>query len=144
MSEAPASTTVDVMELAQAIKLAVEETAPIKQVHISQYRGKTPWNPTGKRPHERPKLRGEFLQNGRKMYAERMSDREIELLNQIRPGRYVNRKIEVIERVMNDESTIEIRYNNGSPDQRSELKNEVRNLTEMLERIVAEGKPAKK
>jgi hypothetical protein len=132
------------MDLAQAIKLAVEETAPVKQVHVSQYRGKTPWNPTGKKAHERPKLRGEFYQNGQRMFEDRLTEQEIGLLNKIRPGRYVNRKVEVIERQSNGEIAVEIRYSNATPDLRSELKNECRNLVEMLERIIAENKSATK
>lgn len=138
------SANVNVLELAQAIKMVVEETAPVKQVHISQYRPKSPWNPAGKRQHERPHLRGEFLQNGQRMIEDRLSEKEIELLNKIRPGRYINRKVEVIERQSNGEVTVEIRYNNQTADQRSELKNEARNLTEMLQRIVDEAKPEKK
>lgn len=135
---------VDVQELAQAIKSAVQETAPTQQVHISQYRGRTPWNPTGKRPHERPKLRGEFMQNGQRMIADRLSEKEIGLLNQIKPGRYIGRKVEVIERQSNGEVAVEIRYNNATADQRSELKNEFRNLAELCERIIAEHKASAK
>lgn len=140
VNEAPAQTVVDVMDLAQAIKLAVEETAPMKQIHISQYRGKTPWNPTGKRPHERLKLRGEFYQNGHRMVADKLSEKEIELLNQIKPGRYIKRKVEVIERNSGGEVGVEIRYSDATADLRSELKNEFRNITELCERIIAEHK----
>lgn len=142
---AATDSSVNVRELAVALKEAIQETAPVVQEHISRYRGATPFNPSGAQEHERPQLRGTFLQNGSKMSMPFLSDNEINLLNQLKPGRFIGRKVEVVERVENGEVTVEIRYSNGTNEQRLEMKNEVRNLAELLERCIAEaGKPAKK
>lgn len=133
--------SVDVKELAQALKEAIQETAPIQQVHISRYVAKTPFNPTGSKT--RPKLRGLFLQNGGRMVEDRLTNDEITLLNKIRPGRYLDRRVEVIERTENGETSVEIRYSNASMEQRLELKNRARNLKEMLQGILDEQKPSK-
>jgi len=141
-SSVMAEAIVDVSELAQAIKAAVEETAPIKQVHISRYVAKTAFNPTGAK--KRPKLNCTFLQNGYEPPTDKMFDEEIELVNQLRPGRYLDRKVEVIERIEGNERSIELRYSNGTVEQRMEMKNIARSLREMLRLIVSEQKPEKK
>jgi hypothetical protein len=131
---------VDVLELAQALKLAIEETAPIKQVHISRYDAKTPFNPTGRKAHQRPKLTCKFVQNGEPAHASKMFDAEIEAVNKLKPGRYINRKVEVIERFDGGEREIEIRYSNATPQQRMENKNYWGNLTDLVTKILAEQK----
>lgn len=135
-----AEAIVDIGELAQAIKSAVEETAPIKQIHISRYVAKTPFNPTGSK--KRPKLNCTFLQNGGRVHPGRLHNEEIELINQLKPGRYFDRKIEVVERIENGEREIDLRYSNGSIEQRMEMKNVARNLREMLHGILDQQKPA--
>jgi hypothetical protein len=133
----------DIQALANALKGAVEETAPIKQIHISRYVAKTPFNPEGKKKHERSKLKCEFLQNGFKPNVGMLFDAEIDLINQLKPGRYLDRKVEVIERNEAGKRSIELRYDNASIEQRMEMKNVARSLGEMLEKIVAEQKPTK-
>lgn len=135
-----AEAIVDVSELAAAIKSAVEETAPQKQVHISRYTGRTPFNPTGAKRAARPKLNCTFVQNGGKVVASRLFDAEIALINKLKPGRYLDRKVEVVERIENGEKEIELRYSNSSVEQRMEMKNVARSLEEMLTKIIAEQK----
>jgi hypothetical protein len=135
-----AEAIVDVKELAQAIKEAVEETAPIKQVHISRYRAKTPFNPTGAKRAQRPKLNCTFFQNGDKPNPTRLFDEEIELINGLKPGRYINRVVEVVEKIEGGERAVEIRYSNKTPEQRFENKNHFRSLLELLRLIHAEMK----
>ncbi len=134
-----AEAIVDIQELAQAIKTAVEETAPIKQVHISRYKAKTAFNPTGDKKN-RPKLNCTLFQNGGRINPSKLFAREIELVNQVKPGRYLDRKVEIVERIENGEKSIDIRYSNSSVQQRMELKNVFRNLTELLEKVIAEQK----
>lgn len=131
-----AEAIVDISELAQAIKSAVEETAPVKQVHISRYVATTPFNPTGDK--RRVKLTREVFQNGIRVQPEFLHTEEIELLNKVKPGRYIGRRVEVIERGEGEEKNLEFRYRNQSIEQRLELKNHFRNFAEMLRLIVAE------
>jgi len=135
-----AEAIVDIKELAQAIKAAVEETAPIKQIHISRYNAETPFNPKGTKAHLRPKLTCTFLQNGGRVLPSHLFDAEIHLINKVKPGRYINRLVEIVERVENGEREIDLRYSNASAQQRMENKNHWRDLTELLEKVVAEQK----
>lgn len=136
-----AEAIVDVKELAQAIKAAVEETAPIKQVHISRYSAVTPFNPTGKKV--RTKLNCNFTQNGARVNIARLTDEELELINKLKPGRFFERRVEVVERIENGERDIDIRYNNATNEQRMENKNLFRNLRELLQGCVDQQKPVK-
>lgn len=93
---------------------------------------------------ETPKLKRQAWQNDTLLQESTLFDREISLLNRItHSGRYMDRKVEVIC----TEDDVYIRYNNKTPDQRFELKNHFRSLTELLEVVVkaqeAEDKEAK-
>lgn len=132
---------VDIQSLAKAITEAVAEASPVKQVHISRYKAETPWNPTGNK--RRLQMNAKFYQNGSQIRDWHVTDEDIALLNQLKPGRYVDRKVEVIERNENSDRSIEIRYSNETIGQRMELKNHFRNFTELLQSIVTEQKPGK-
>lgn len=132
-----AEAIVDIDKLANAITNAVAEAGPVKQIHISRYTAKTPWNPTGSK--QRPKMRCRFFQNGFEIREAFVTDEDIDRLNKIRPGRYLNRKVEVIQRNEHGNESMELRYSNATIEQRMELKNEARSLSEMLKRIVSEA-----
>lgn len=129
----------DIQALAGAIGQAIEETAPIKQIHISRYKAQTPFNPTGNK--QRPKLNGKYWQNGYPLRPQHMTDEEITLANQIRPGRYFDRIVEVVERHENGEREVEIRYSNATVEQKMNNKNQFRNFKELCEGILTESKP---
>jgi hypothetical protein len=130
----------DIALLAKAITDAVTEASPVKQVHISKYKAITPWNPTG--ALRRPAMNAKFLDNGSEIPDWKVTDEDIALLNQLKPGRYLDRKLEVIERNDNGGArTVEIRYSNKNVGQRMEMKNYGRNFTELLQNIVTEQKP---
>jgi len=71
------------------------EAGPIKQIPISKTKIQTPWNPSGNK--KRPVLRRVTWLNGYRLREIMLSDREIELLNQLRSGRYNNNRWTVIE-----------------------------------------------
>jgi len=141
--------SIDISELAGAISAgivqATNQTGPVKQLPITKYKHKTPWNPTGKKESQRPQFARLYMQNGAQIALWHVTDADVELLNQLRPGRYFDRKVEVVERVgenVGDQACIEIRYNNASADQRFDLKNYFRNFSEMLRLIVEQQKAA--
>jgi len=88
----------------------------------------------------KPSLSRNTFQNGYRLRDEFLVAEEIDLLNKIKkPGRYINRMVEVIIRDEGSEQVLELRYSNKSPDQRFELKNYARSLREICERVLEEG-----
>ena len=93
---------------------------------------KTPWNPEGK---ARLKKRRKFMMNGALCNPDMMTDEELELMSQIRPGRYNNRRWEVIRR---RDKSIDIRYSNATIKHRMELQANAPTLVTMLKQILTE------
>lgn len=137
MSEDTTTITPDFVEkLSSAIAAGIASTAP-KKVTAGQYEPHTPWQPGSKRSAH--KLKHTVYQNGYRVPVKRLTNQEIDNLNAIsRPGRYINRMVEV---VMWDEGglvNLDIRYNNKTHDQRSENKNHWRSFEELTKKIVEE------
>jgi hypothetical protein len=139
----------DTLALAQAIAKGIVDatnaTGPIKQIPLTKYRGKTATNPTGERESRRPQMVRTFYQNGSAIQLWQITDKDVALLNQIRPGFYIGDRVQVVERAGDGKQTLrplDITYNNQTADQRFENKNEWRNFTELLTRLVAEAQDA--
>lgn len=122
-------------QITSGIAAGINEARPQK-VTAGQYDPKTPFHPNKKTAK---KLTRTVYQNGARIQASRLFDREIELLNRItRSGRYLNRLIEVIVRQDGADEVVELRYKNRTIDDRMEHKLAYRDLTDMLTKIVAE------
>jgi hypothetical protein len=81
----------------------------------------TPWNPTGSKT--RPRLKRPTLQNGNQVREYTSHDEEIELWNQLRPGRYgPNRKYAVVRRP--SDGAIDFRYACKTIDDRMAIAND--------------------
>lgn len=107
-----------------------------KKVTAGQYDPRTPFHPNKKAAK---KLRRPVYQNGSRLHANRLFDREIDLLNKIvRSGRYINRLIEIQVRQDGPDEVVDIRYKNRTIDDRMEHKGAYRDLTDMLTQIVNE------
>jgi hypothetical protein len=136
--------SINVDQLAQSIAKGITEaasqTGPIRQVPITRYRGRTVFNPTGAPPHKRPQFTRDYYQNGKQLEAHVQFDKDIVMLNQLKPGRYLDRKVEVIERYSEngEANQLEIRYPSATPDDRFAMTKYFRSFTELLERILAE------
>ncbi len=78
-----------------------------------------------------------YFQNGVKIEYASTYDKEIALLNRItHSGRYINRLVEVVVSQEGADDTVDIRFNNKTPDMQMELKGYCRNFVDMLEQIV--------
>jgi hypothetical protein len=126
--------------ISSGIAQAGQTTGPIKQINITQYKPKSRVNPKGLRDHERVQFTRTYWQNGARIELWQVSDADVQRLNQLKPGRYIDRKVEVIERVseMGEAQSVEIRYSNATLEQRFDLKNRFRNFTELLMIILDE------
>jgi len=126
--------------VSQGINEASTKYGPIRQVPITQYHPKTPLNPQGLKEDQRPQLTRRYFQNGFAMLPDRLTDEQRVLLNKLRPGTYLDRRIDVRERYPEGggQNIVDISYNNLTIEQRLEMKSVVKNLTDMLQQIVAE------
>lgn len=125
-----------VQELAQAVR----EGQPTKKTPWSRHNPRTPFA-EGKKKTERSKLKRTFFQNGYRVPAKLLFDREIDLINQLKPGRYVNNmvNVKIIESHNSDPDQVQLHYPNKTVDQRLALSQEVRGLYGMLQRCIAEA-----
>lgn len=139
-SPKPQTVTLDASQIAHVIAAGMAEAmrqyAP-KKISIGQYDPKNPFHPDKRTP--KPQLTRHCFQNGTRMDPISMFDEEINLLNSIvRPGRYINRLVEVIIRDEGGDRTLELRYKNRTADQRFENVKQFRDLVEMLRKVVME------
>lgn len=122
--------------IADGIAAGLQQMAPPKRIKpgSSLFDPKTPF-----RSKKGPVLKGDVYQNGIRLNQEQLTDHEIEQLNKItRPGRYINRIVEVV--VSTDGGTMVkmIRYSDKEVDQRLELMSHWRSFTELVDLIVKE------
>ncbi len=95
----PSSDAGTLASLVQSISKIAEQSdrGPIKSIPIAKSKQRTPWNPTGKKV--RLKLTRPTYMNGHRLHETRMGELEIQLFNQVKPGRYgENGRITVIEK----------------------------------------------
>lgn len=130
---------IDYDRLGQVIGVAVAEgtaKASRKRQPFALYDPKTPWHPDKSKTL---KLRRVCYQNGVFLFADKLSNTEIDLLNRItHSGRYVDRLVEVVVDQSGADEAVDIRYNNKTHDQANELRGKARSLVEMLQMIVAD------
>lgn len=113
------------------------ENGPLRQVPISKAKIKTPWNPEGKK--NRPELRRPTYLTGARLREILLSEDEINLLNQVKPGKYHGKRWLVTERDGDKEgSAVDIYLPNKTQEDRLALKGDARDLKHVLEQIIAE------
>ncbi len=123
-----------------AFTAAVErlESQTPNKVPLHKFKARTPWNPEGKK--DRIRLKRVTYQNGNQVDDKRLSEEEISLFNQLRPGRYgPNRKYVVIVRP--SDRAVELRYSNKTFEDRLAVQADAkgRGLAGTLDMIVAEA-----
>lgn len=122
-------------DLVGAVKsLAEAQQSTFKKIPVHLAKARTPWNPSGERRTVKLKPTAVY-QNGARLNPVMLSDEEITLLNQVKPGRYNKNKWEVVRR---RDKSIDIRFANKSIEQRMEMKGEAVTLTGMLQKILIE------
>jgi hypothetical protein len=115
----------------QALIAFIKGQEANKTVPFHEVKYDTPWNPSGNR--NRPKLRRPVMVSGFPVNPMMLSDAEINLLNQVKPGRYVNRTWEVQKL---SDGTINIVYPNRTIDQRVNMAVMAPSLTALCEIIL--------
>jgi len=134
-----ASPTVSIEALAAALTAAIQAARPEKKTPFNR-KINTPWTPKDGSP--KAKLRRKMFHHGMTVDEDILSNDEINLMNEIKPGSYLANHVRVNRR---KDRGIDIDYPIKTAAQRLKLVNQfgVRNLKELLELIVAEGKRPK-
>ncbi|HEX6272887.1 MAG TPA: hypothetical protein VFZ53_07605 [Polyangiaceae bacterium] len=124
--------------ISKGITDSAAQTGPIKQIPITRYKNRNVFNPSGNR--KRPEFTRDYYQNGKQLDAAVQFNADIENLNRLKPGRYLNRTVEVIERLQDNgaPAQIEIRYPNATADDRFAMTKYFRSFGELLTLILAE------
>ena len=149
MARAKASTTessnipvsVDTNTLAAALTAAINAAKPPEKKNIFNRKGQTPWD--AREGEVKPKLKRKVSQHGIGLDEDFLTPEQVSLFNKLRPGTYLNGDVTVTRR---KDKGINIHYPVKTVAQRMRMVSThgVRNLTELLERIVSEqGKPKK-
>jgi hypothetical protein len=114
-------------------------TGPIPQIPINQYKAQTPWNPTGAR--KRATFNQPSYLNGHRLSNIMHSDEEITKFNQLKPGKYYNRKIVVWQADTSDgDNALHLQFSNKTSEQKFEMAQLTgqRGLAAILDVILAE------
>jgi hypothetical protein len=119
--------------LADAFVSAIERTRPPEKKTIQTRKVNTPWTPKGE---ARLKLRRKMYHHGM-VIGTKISNKEIELLNKIKPGSYCDNYVRVTVR---KDRGLDVDYPCRTNSQRLKLINAygIRSFAELLERIIDE------
>ena len=123
------------IDVASAVKQLVERQEAVRQIPYNEIKPVTPWNPEGKR--DRLKLKNEVFQHGYWLNPIMMTEKTIGLFNQLKPGRYFGRKIEVSRK---HDGTLNITWSNAKIEQRMEFAMKFPHIDDILEYIINERK----
>lgn len=127
-------------ELADAFVSAIERTKTPEKKTVANRKVNTPWSPKNGEP--RLKLKRKFYQHGISV-EDNVTNEDIALLNQIKPGRYCDGYVGV---TLRKDRGLDIDYPVRTASQKLRLINNygVRSFTELLQRIIDEKtNPAK-
>jgi hypothetical protein len=119
--------------LADAFVSAIERTRPPEKKNPFNRKVKTPWFETGQ---ERVKMKRKFYQHGM-LIGDRVNNVDIELLNQLKPGRYCDGIVKV---TLRKDRGIDISYPMNTAAQRLKLVNmyKIGSFTDLLRRVIDE------
>lgn len=128
-----------ISEVATAVAQAVVDAQLKTGKVVEQNTGGLQWNETPGKVRPTFKRKTVFCNS---VQTERQcSDTEIELFNQLTPGRYHNRQWEVIIREDGNDSWMEVRLPVSTIEQRMDIPN---SLVAILQEMIAEAKTRRK
>jgi hypothetical protein len=121
-------------DLIGSMKDLAESTRKERKISVAEASKATPWNPSGK-PRTVKLKPPAVYQNGARLNPVMLSDEEVTLLNQLKPGVFNHKKWVVRKR---RDKSLDIQYPNKTIEARMELKGEAGNLSGMLRKILTE------
>lgn len=131
---APLST--DVSALVNALVQAIQLTKPVEKKNAVNRKPGSPWDP--KDGSKKLKLKRKMYQHSMIIDPDFMTNEEIDLLNKLKVGRFMNGWVRVYRR---KDHGIDIDYPVKTASQRLKLVSEhgIRNFKELLERCISEA-----
>jgi hypothetical protein len=117
----------------QSLEGHVSAQERTKQKTILDILPDSPWNPTGRR--DMPSPRNQIFQHGMPVNPMMMTAEEIILANKLKPGRYVNRTVEVTR---STDGSLNITWPNKRIDQRMEFNGKFPTFASLCNTIIAE------
>lgn len=121
------------MSVAESVKALVENQTITRQLSMSEIKPVTPWNPEGKR--NRKTLQVNFFQHGFWANPMTMSEEEMALVMKLKPGRYLNRRVEVQK---DQDGNIHLNYPWETIRERMENMLLWSSLTDLCQQIIKE------
>jgi hypothetical protein len=121
------------VRVAESMEKIVTRDESVRQLSYSEIKPTSPWNPEGKRV--RPKFTRNTYLHGILLNPLTHSEEEIHLFNKLKPGRYLDRKVEVQR---NNEGEINLQWAGAKNDMRIEMYTQYPSMTLMLRAIIAE------
>lgn len=123
--------------------VSIQEAQPIPQVPLGKAKIVTPWNPQGKPETARPKLTRKTWMNGHPCSEMMMTEEEIRLMNQLKPGKYQDKRWVVVHSDGDGESEMFLYIPNKTLSDRVAVQEKARSITEICQLIIAEQKAPK-
>lgn len=123
-------------DLTQALITAIESTRPQVKKTVRTRKANTPWTPKDGSP--KLKMKRKYYQHGIPFVPERTTNETIELLNQLKPGTFLNGYVRVVKR---RDKGIDIDYNIKTHAQQRRLSNDfgISSINDLLKRLIAES-----
>jgi len=132
-------------ELAKAIVQAIQASQPVQKKTISTYKPNNPWLPKDGSPRLQLKRKSYHhgIPLGDKDDSGRLTNEEIGLFNQLRPGTYCEGYVKVVRR---RDKGIDIDYPIKTASQRLRLVNQfgIRSFSELLQTCITQAEAPKK
>lgn len=136
------SDAVSHQSLANALVAAINMAKPKEKKTVANRTVGTPWSPKDGSP--KLKLKRKMHQHGLLLDADLFSNEEIDLMNKVRPGVFLDGHVQVIRR---KDRGIDISYPIKTASQRLRLLNSfgIRDFKELLQKLINEAEnPVKK
>ena len=126
--------------LVEALVQAIQITKPIEKKTVATRTSKSPWDP--KDGSKKLKLKRRMFQHGLPIDPDFITNEDIELLNRLKTGRFMDGWVKVFKR---KDGGIDIDYPVKTPSQRMKLSGQfgIRSLNDLLARCIEEAKNPK-
>ena len=131
--------SVSAQDLAQALATALQAIQPPRDQGYAEVAGKDVFNPSGRKRE----LKRDTYVNHFRVDVRYLHDQEVALLDQVKPGRYLDGKVTVSEQHgEGGRSVIHIQYPDKGIEDRLMMKSVAPNFATLIQRVVSEGSKA--
>lgn len=126
-------TAAAMLRVAESMEKIVARNESTRQLSYAEILPVTPWNPEGKR--NRVGFKRPTFMHGIQLNPLMHSEEEMALFNKLKPGRYIDRKVEV---QLTQQGEINIQWAGARADTRIEMYTRFPSITLLLNAVIAE------